>query len=53
MTVTKESFMMARHHWILIEAYNVLEADGLVKARQGSGHFVSPALILPLHPFRI
>ena len=29
----------------VIEAYNVLEADGLVKARQGSGYFVSPATI--------
>jgi len=28
----------------VIEAYNVLEADGLVE-RQGSGHFVSPATI--------
>ena len=29
----------------VIEAYNVLEADGLVEARQGSGYFVSPATI--------
>ncbi|WP_250122120.1 PLP-dependent aminotransferase family protein [Chroococcidiopsis sp. CCMEE 29] len=29
----------------VIEAYNVLEADGLVEARQGSGYFVSPAKI--------
>lgn len=27
----------------VIEAYNVLEADGLIRARQGSGYFVSPA----------
>jgi DNA-binding transcriptional MocR family regulator len=26
----------------VIEAYSVLEADGLVQARQGSGYFVSP-----------
>ncbi|WP_256874487.1 GntR family transcriptional regulator [Nostoc sp. C057] len=25
----------------VIEAYNVLEADGIVSARQGSGYFVS------------
>ncbi len=29
----------------VIEAYNVLEADGLVEARQGSGYFVSLAKI--------
>lgn len=29
----------------VIEAYNVLEADGLVEARQGSGYFVTPATI--------
>lgn len=27
----------------VIEAYNVLEADGLIEARQGSGYFVNPA----------
>lgn len=27
----------------VIEAYNVLEADGLIAARQGSGYFVNPA----------
>jgi len=29
----------------VIEAYSVLEADGLVHARQGAGYFVSPPLI--------
>lgn len=29
----------------VIEAYNVLEADGLIEARQGSGYFVTPATI--------
>lgn len=27
----------------VIEAYNVLKADGLIAARQGSGYFVNPA----------
>lgn len=29
----------------VIEAYNVLEAEGLIQARQGAGYFVSPAKI--------
>ncbi len=29
----------------VIEAYSVLEADGLVHARQGAGYFVSPTPI--------
>ncbi len=29
----------------VIEAYSVLEADGLVHARQGAGYFVNPAVI--------
>lgn len=31
----------------VIEAYSVLEADGLVHARQGSGYFVSPPTNVP------
>jgi DNA-binding transcriptional MocR family regulator len=34
----------------VIEAYSVLEADGLIHARQGSGYFVSPSSPTPPQP---
>ena len=31
----------------VIEAYSVLEADGLIYARQGAGYFISQATVAP------
>lgn len=34
----------------VIEAYGVLEGDGLIRARQGSGYFVSPSPVASVQP---